>query len=575
MKKNVFLLLLLVTVCSWGQMPYEELLAAREGTGATRSITRAWKDKAQITYIQNIEYDPYNADVMVSSIGKFVYYDPSEEEYRVAEFSNLYWPRVTDFEILEDTLYYCGYANTSASSTSPSYVGYIGYFCIPALFDGTDGLHTLVFNPQPLSLTGSPTQFLNEPCKIEVFKAGDGIHAICTGGWSDSPYTLYNGGHFVADVVHQFSTGDWWYYVHLGDGVEMFNDVAVTDNYVVTAAPKANNKYLYLRVYTKPQQVSLNPLSPTDDPTIFDVAHRTPPYQSYYFTWFDSTLATANASYLNICYPLLAHTVGDTFALAYLSYGWHNQDIYGTTVKVMDIADMLHAPPPGSGVVPIDIGGGGDLIPPDVGDTPVVPIYPPGVLPEPDPYSFDTLKLHYNRIIDIQDHERCPYPPESCHALAGMVYDSVSRSILVLQRQSYAYGYLDDGFAIDAFPIHQPTAPVSRYTLTGASRPLHSLSGGLTSGHFCLSGNCDRVYPDLLVGSMKRALSGCFALSTEIPTYYHSGAFNDVIPRPNWLPTFPFKRIEPLATTEFDAAFFFFNQPVTISSYPKEIICQP
>lgn len=136
---NILFVTLLMPMCAvWGQGVYDEVLSTPESTEATKSITRAWGDNAQITYIENIEYAPFYPDVINSITAKFVYYDPTENEYKVAEFDNSLWPRVKDMEILEDTLYFCGYANAAASSTSPYYIGYIGYFCIPQLFDGTD-----------------------------------------------------------------------------------------------------------------------------------------------------------------------------------------------------------------------------------------------------------------------------------------------------------------------------------------------------------------------------------------------------------------------------------------------------
>ena len=190
---------------------------AQQDVKSNKSITRAWKNQAQITYIEDIEYDPYDASTIVSSTIKFVYYDPTGTTYTVAEFDNSYWPRITDMEILDDTLYFCGYANIPASSATPNYVGYIGYFCIPQLFDGTGVIHALTFNQQPKD-PDSPHCYITEPCRLEVFKADNGIHLVCTGGWSNRSDSLVNAGCFVADVAHSFATNDWWYYIHTNKG---------------------------------------------------------------------------------------------------------------------------------------------------------------------------------------------------------------------------------------------------------------------------------------------------------------------------------------------------------------------
>ena len=581
MKRLIIILAFFTAYYSWGQNPYDEIIKAPEKSETTQSITRAWKDNAQITYIENIEYNPYNANEIISSNASFVYYNPSDNVYKVAEFSNLNWPRVTDFEIMDDTLYFCGYANIAASSSSPCYIGFVGYFCIPQLFAGTDVIHAFTFNPQTDG-PGVPFWYVNEPCKLEVFKVPTGIHLVCTGGWSHSRDSLYSGGYFVADVVHQFSTGDWWYYNHRGDGIEQFTDVAVTDNYVVTIAAETNQKYFYLRVYPKPQSVDLRLGDGLSDPSIFDTLHRYPPYQSYCFTWEDGLFQDGgDSNYLKMSHPLLTHTNGDTIALAYLTYSWRDQHIFGTTVKVLDIADMLHVPSPNpnSGGVPFDpTGGSGGGITPD----PEIPITPGGP-PEPDPgliptpSSPDTVKFHYNRIIDLQDHalSNLPIDMSAQWTIPSMIYDSVSRSILVLQRQSYAPGFMDNRFAIDAFLIHQPTAPVNRYQLTSPTSPLHSLSGGLSPAHFCISGNQNTTDPELMFGSVKTTLTNCVTEGESIPTHYHRGHIEDIIKRINWNPVFKRERVPPTSGAGWFAAFGSTMLPVTIKICEKETICNP
>ena len=226
-KHYIILCAMLAAYSSWGQGLYDELLRASQSTETTISITRAWKGNAQITYIQDIEYDPYNADEITGSTAKFVYYDPMGNIYKVAEFDNHNWPRVTDFQILEDTLYFCGYANVAASSIKPFYVGFVGSFCIPQLFAGSDVIYSLTFTQQPDGLD-NPYWFVNEPCKIEVFKVETGIHLVCTGGWSHTRDSLYSGGYFVADVVHEFEPDNWWYYIHRGHDIERYSDTIVT-----------------------------------------------------------------------------------------------------------------------------------------------------------------------------------------------------------------------------------------------------------------------------------------------------------------------------------------------------------
>ena len=562
----------------WGQW----ILSAPENTETTRSITRAWGNKAQITFIQDIEYVPYYANVILNSTAKFVYFDPNEDLYRVAEFDNSYWPRVNDFEIVGDTLYFCGYANLTASSTSPNYVGFIGYFNISGLFYGTDSIHVLTFNQQTLTPGGIQCH-LNCPAKIEVFNVDNGTHIVCTGAWSKTRDSLFSGGNFIADVVHDDSTGNWWYYVHLDFGVEVYSDVAVTDNYVMTIAPKATLRCFYLRVFTKPQSVHFHPSDERRDPSIFDTLHRTPPYQSYNFMWTDNVESGDGCHHcLKIRYPLLIHTNGDTVALSYLTYAWNDRHIYGPTVKVIDIADMLNVQPhmPSGGGVPVDPnnGSGGGIGPDPDPFTPIAPTLPildPTLIVVPP--ASDTVKLYYNRIVDLQNNSLSTQPIEASAqwTVHGLVYDSVSRCVLVLHHRSYAHGYYDSAYVIDAFPIDYPADSISRYLLTVLKRPLHSLSGGLSPDYFCISGNPSTTEQNLLFGSIQTSPSDCVSGSKSIPTQHHRGGIGDIINRINHSPHFGMLRIPPTRMDGWNAAFSAIVQPVTIDVYEKEKICEP
>ena len=560
----------------WGQGTYEGVWSAPHNTETTRSITRAWGNKAQITFIQDIEYDPYYANVILNSTAKFVFSDPNEDLYRVAKFDNSYWPRVNDFEIVGDTLYFCGYANTTASSASPEYLGFIGYFDIPRLFSGTDVIHVLTFNQQTLTLGGIQCH-LNSPAKIEVFNVDNGTHIVCTGGWDTTSSTRSAAGNFIADVVHDDSTGNWWYYVHLDFGNEVYSDVAVTDNYVMTIAPKATLRCFYLRVFTKPQSVHFHPSDEGRDPSIFDTWHRTPPYQSYNFMWTDNVESGDGCHHcLKIRYPLLIHTNGDTVALSYLTYAWNDRHIYGPTVKVIDIADMLNVPHmPSGGVVPVDPnnGSGGGIGPDPDPLTPIAPTLPvldPALIVVPP--ASDTVKLYYNRIVDLQDTSQSPQPIDANAqwSVHGLVYDSVSRCVLVLHHQSYASGYYDSAYAIDAFPIDYPANPIRRYHLTDPNRPLHSLSDGLSSDYFCISGNPSTTDQNLLFGSIKTSHYNCVLDTLSIPTQHHRGYIDDIINRINHSPHFGMLRIPPTRMGRWNAAFNAIVQSVTIIKYEKK-----
>ena len=579
-KYFIAILLTFAAQSGYGQVYFGDLFTAQQDVESNKSITRAWKNQAQITYIEDIEYDPYDASTIVSSTIKFVYYDPTGTTYKVAEFDNSYWPRITDMEILDDTLYFCGYANIAASSTTPSYVGFIGHFCIPHLFDGTDVIHALTFNQQSKDPT-APHIHITEPCRLEVFKVDNGIHLVCTGGWSNRSDSLVNAGCFVADVAHSFATNDWWYYIHTNNGIEQFTDIAVTDNYVVTVAPKINHKTFYLRIFSKPQHVSIDPTASERDPSIFDLSYRTPPYYSYCFTWFDFDGSIIFPHPTVIAYPNIIHTNGDTFALSYLTYAWNERHEYGPTVKVIDIADMLHVTPHNSG------SGGSPVIvdppsPPNDPGNPSAPTFPddPGTGNNPDPdlpsYTPDTVGIHYNRYIDLQNHGMYNNQINLPWAIKSMAYDSVKHCVVLLERESYAPGFLSDNFALDAFYIQQPSAPAERYHLYEPDLPLYSLSEGLNPKEFCISGNSvPESTSDLLLGLISLAQNDCVEQNDDIPTRYNLGTMEDIIKNPNNSSEFGFNRILPTDTFTMFAAFNPIVLYPVIRSYNIEDLCRP
>ena len=78
----------------------------------TNSITRTWRDMGQIIYTENTTNDTF-------SHPQFIYVSPEPSSIKVANFLTV--PenaRITDFEILEDTVYFCGYIRNVRFSRS-------------------------------------------------------------------------------------------------------------------------------------------------------------------------------------------------------------------------------------------------------------------------------------------------------------------------------------------------------------------------------------------------------------------------------------------------------------------------
>ena len=142
---------------------------------------------------------------------------------------------VTDFEIYGDYVYFCG------NVSSPL----IGWFDIPSAFSGTSQVYFGYLPSLPCS--NYPLEndsFLNVK-KIEVMNIGGSIHLLIVGDATCTGATAIQARYF-ADVF--FDGSNWMMEATLEhSGILYYDDVAVTDNYVVPVGHKnqANGEYIY------------------------------------------------------------------------------------------------------------------------------------------------------------------------------------------------------------------------------------------------------------------------------------------------------------------------------------------
>jgi len=141
---------------------------------------------------------------------------------------------VTDMEILDDTLYYCG--NVSG------YYPALYYFPLMQLYSS---------NVVVRGIRHSPIMPYN-PRKLEVFRATGGVHAVVVGDIEGMNRT----DGFIADYWKSasslFFTTDKLLYTA---DKECYDDVAVTDNYVVATGHVCNTGEIVLRVLDRPTVV--------------------------------------------------------------------------------------------------------------------------------------------------------------------------------------------------------------------------------------------------------------------------------------------------------------------------------
>lgn len=446
-------------------------------------------------YTEDLQTDSYGN--ITASNAKFVYADRDAGIHKVAHpkiTTRGLNPIITDFQIVRDTVYFCGtasfYRRDPSHPLRNSDRGFIGYFCIPDLFNERDGFHILRFEDQTVGIN---TFCPNYPKRIEAFAVDNGIHIVCSGNWGTSDSTT--GNRFVADIVHNYPSGKWWYYVQPEEGTMMtYSDITVTDNYVAAVGPKdaalenledpnrsVNGYFFYIQLFHKPTSTSNTPRDINTDQQIFQ-PRETPSLCQGYFCW-------QNASFYNdllIFEPHLTHTGGDFFAVSYLTYARINdQNMYGTTVKHFAVQDILLAFPNSER----EREGGVHYTSPDIlapADSPIIPTdilpYVPPIVQPPIP-----VQPRYNRMVRNQrESDTSAIGRTSRFTLKDVVYNHEYGKILCLQKHDYTLSMLTPEMSVFAFNIHNPAADAIQYHRDDL--PVLALSEGNQPNTFCIAG---------------------------------------------------------------------------------------
>ncbi len=199
---------------------------------------------------------------------------------------------VTDMEILDDTLYYCGKLN--------------GYFPILYLIPLQHFYSTNV-NVKGRKYTPIKDYY---PKKLEVFRGTGGVHAVVVGDIVNVNRT----DGFIADFWRVGNTTSWETEKLLyTDDKECYDDIAVTDNYVVASGQVVSNGEIVLRVLDKPGCVR-TPISCSADYDIFYNCDNlnTCEYTTYNYNGDDRKKIGGHG-----VYPVsITHTSGDYVVIA-------------------------------------------------------------------------------------------------------------------------------------------------------------------------------------------------------------------------------------------------------------------
>ncbi len=143
--------------------------------------------------------------------------------------------KVTDMEILNDTLYYCGNQNM--------YWSILNFFPIQQFYTGTVNVKRWRVTPTMMFL----------PKKLEVFRVAGGVHAVVVG----DIVTAVRTDSYIADFWRADISPMWDVSYLYTDDKECYDDIAVTANYVVASAQVCQSNEIILRVLDKPTYISV------------------------------------------------------------------------------------------------------------------------------------------------------------------------------------------------------------------------------------------------------------------------------------------------------------------------------
>lgn len=294
--KNFFVSLLIALIIAPSAVAGQSVVYDLSPQASEFSIVRHYVNDVDITYsfysnVQNC----------------FCYIDRSSNEYYRANVSLSF--RANDFRIYNDTVYFCGVYNSCSV---------IGWFDIAGLFFGGGDIN---YVSMPINLsTGdfhiSGYDVYIEGFRLKVFEKNGDLHLVMVGKGShriDNKYdvdtsdrTTYTAYSAIIDMwTNNHISWEMRYTMDYTDDMS-YDDIAVTDKYVVVTAHFVNPYHNYLGpqilYYSKPTTAGYSILNPT--------SLSSPIYAPGYWTDYDFILCQNGAPFL------VAEMEGDKFVTA-------------------------------------------------------------------------------------------------------------------------------------------------------------------------------------------------------------------------------------------------------------------
>ena len=229
MKLKPFILLMMCAF--WGLSAQAQTMTAVCDQTSTNSITRRYGENI-VVYNRNQDSSVFNVITVID--GEFA-------DLYTIELDTSVW--VNDFEMLGDELYFCGTHRANIIGDKKVCIGKITFES-----DWQTANRTVTFYDVPILCSYAD---ISDALRIAVCTVGNVSHIFFVADGIISANQLPARG-IVELVIPTGSTVIWNAYIST-DGVEYFNDVAVTDNYVITVAKKNGSSGIYMRRFSKPE----------------------------------------------------------------------------------------------------------------------------------------------------------------------------------------------------------------------------------------------------------------------------------------------------------------------------------
>ena len=305
---KIFLCLLIMFVSGGAHGQTNSLHELMEYLKPDTSIIRNYKDGVSIMYSRSPIY------------GKRFHYVKSGSTFVTSAVTKV---TVTDMEILDDTVYFCG-VNLSGNAV-------IGLFAISDLLASNLTENTVVCTPL--------SNYTLKPSRLEVFKVSGGLHVVLV---NDLVYTSGRVRRSIADAIYHYASNIWDIINAVSEWGEGDNfhcdDVAVSENYILVSGHKYESAGIYLRLFMKPTTVNtflhIMYSSLNDIIYVYGVSYGPPP-------------SSLTGMHTSVPEPLLygdhavwcTHVRDDYFALACMTQ--HKTSfVFGSTVKLFNVPSL-------------------------------------------------------------------------------------------------------------------------------------------------------------------------------------------------------------------------------------------